>query len=111
MHRGPYRCTADVYFKDNDIINEAGLSFKAIATPGHTIGSACLYVEDEAVLFSGDTLFNMSVGRTDLPTGSGSALCASVRNKLYVLPDNVIVYPGHGPETDIAFEKKNNMYV
>ena len=53
----------------------------------------------------------MSVGRTDLPTGSGSALCASVRNKLYVLPDNVIVYPGHGPETDIAFEKKNNMYV
>lgn len=76
MHRGPYSCTADVYFKDNDIINEAGLSFKAIATPGHTIGSACLYVEDEAVLFSGDTLFNMSVGRTDLPTGSGSALCA-----------------------------------
>lgn len=61
--------------------------------------------------FSGDTLFNMSVGRTDLPTGSGSALCASVRNKLYVLPDNVTVYPGHGPETDIAFEKKNNMYV
>lgn len=111
MHRGPYSCTADVYYKDNDIINEAGLSFKAIATPGHTIGSACLYVEDEAVLFSGDTLFNMSVGRTDLPTGSGRALCESVRNKLYVLPDNVTVYPGHGPETDIAFEKKNNMYV
>lgn len=111
MHKGAYAQKADVYLKDGDIINEAGLTFTIIATPGHTIGSACYYVPSEKVLFAGDTLFQSSVGRTDLPTGNARMLYESVKNKLYTLPDDVSVYPGHGPETDIAYEKANNFYV
>lgn len=107
----PVTVTADVYVNDGDIIEEAGLRFKVIATPGHTIGSVCYYIEDESVLFSGDTLFEMSVGRTDLPTGSSTAIVESIKNRLFVLPDSVTVYPGHGSETDIAFEKHNNMFI
>lgn len=110
-HRMVVSETADVYCSEGDIINEAGFSFEVIATPGHTIGSVCYYVKDEAVLFSGDTLFEMSVGRTDLPTGSTSTLIRSIKEKLFKLPDNVEVYPGHGPATGIGFEKKNNMFV
>jgi len=102
---------ADCAVKESDIITEAGLSLKVIETPGHTIGGICLYEEAEGVLFSGDTLFEMSVGRTDFPTSSAASLVASIRNKLYVLPDETVVYPGHGGETGIGFEKKNNMYV
>lgn len=107
----PVAVSADIYVNDGDTIEEAGLKFKVIATPGHTIGSVCYYVEDESVLFSGDTLFEMSVGRTDLPTGSSAAIEQSIKNKLFVLPDSVTVYPGHGADTNIAFEKNNNMYV
>lgn len=107
----PQSVIADVYFADGDIISEAGIDFKVIATPGHTIGSVCFYVKAEKVLFSGDTLFEMSVGRTDLPTGSGRTLTESIQKRLYVLEDDVTVYPGHGGSTDIGFEKHNNMYV
>ena len=110
-HRMVVSETADVYLNEGDIVNEAGLSFKVISTPGHTIGSICYYIEDEAVLFSGDTLFEMSVGRTDLPTGSMGNLVRSIKEKLYTLPNDVTVYPGHGPSTGIGFEKKNNMFV
>jgi len=102
---------ADCLVADNTIIYEAGLSVKVIETPGHTIGGICFYLEDEKVLFSGDTLFQMSVGRTDFPTSSASTLVSSIKNKLYVLPDEVVVYSGHGEPTDIGFEKKNNMFV
>lgn len=104
----PVTVSADVYVNDEDIINEAGLKFKVIETPGHTSGSVCFYIEDEDVLYSGDTLFEMSVGRTDLPTGNSHALMDSLRNRLLTLPDSVTVYPGHGAQTDIAFEKRNN---
>lgn len=111
MVDNPVSVSADIYVNDGDIIEEAGLKFKVIATPGHTIGSVCYYIEDENVLFSGDTLFEMSVGRTDLPTGNGAALSESIISRLFVLPGEVNVYPGHGAQTDIAFERLNNMYV
>ncbi|MDE6636069.1 MAG: MBL fold metallo-hydrolase [Lachnospiraceae bacterium] len=102
---------ADVYVKDGDIVSEAGLSLKVIETPGHTSGGVCYYSEHDRVLFSGDTLFEMSIGRTDFPTGSAGILMSSIREKLFVLPDDVTVYPGHGAYTGIGFEKTNNMYV
>lgn len=110
-HGFPFAEKADAYLNDGDVTNLAGLTFKVIATPGHTIGSTCFYVEKENVLFSGDTLFQMSVGRTDFPTSSTRMIVESIRNKLFCLPDNTVVYPGHGPETDIYFEKHNNFYV
>ena len=84
---------------------------RAIMTPGHTIGSMCLYDESQNILFAGDTLFRRSVGRADLPTGDAAALVASIRNKLYILPDETRVLPGHGLETTIGYEKANNPYV
>lgn len=101
---------ADIYVKDGDVINEAGLFLRVIETPGHTSGGVCYYSEPDGVLFSGDTLFEASIGRTDFPTGSAGVLISSIRDRLFVLPDEVTVYPGHGPETTVGFEKKNNMY-
>lgn len=103
--------TADVYFSDGEVINEAGLDFEVIYTPGHTSGSVCFYIKNERALFSGDTLFEMSVGRTDFPTGSSSKLKKSIKDRLFILPDDVVVYPGHGNSTDIGCEKMNNMFV
>lgn len=100
----------DVTYKDGDIIKAAGLSFKLIATPGHTSGGCCYYIEDDNVLISGDTLFEESVGRSDFPTSSTSELVRSVREKLFVLPDETIVYPGHGDITTIGHEKEYNPY-
>lgn len=102
---------ADIYLKDRDVVNEAGLSLRVIETPGHTSGGICYYSEADKILFSGDTLFEASIGRTDFPTGSAEVLISSIRDRLFVLPDDVTVYPGHGPQTNIGFEKKNNMYV
>ncbi len=102
---------ADIYLKDGDVINEAGLTISVIETPGHTSGGICYYSEADKILFSGDTLFEASIGRTDFPTGSAGVLISSIRDKLFVLPDDVSVYSGHGPYTSIGFEKKNNMYV
>ena len=107
----PYTTEADEYFEDGAEYDIAGIHFRIISTPGHTIGSCCLYFEEDKVLLSGDTLFYQSVGRTDLPTGSMKSLVESVRNKLFTLPDDVRVYPGHGSATDIASEKTGNMCV
>jgi len=88
------------------------LSVRVLHTPGHTPGSVGYYLGgDEAVLFAGDTLFADSVGRTDLPGGSFAALAASIRTKLYVLPGETRVIPGHGPETTIANERERNPFV
>ena len=78
---------------------------------GHTEGGCCYYIGEEHVLFSGDTLFHNSIGRTDLPTGSGSELVRSVREKLLVLPEDTRVYPGHMEETTISHEKKYNPFI
>ena len=106
----PETVKADRYEKDGSILKLAGFTLRLIATPGHTHGSCCYYLEEERVLFSGDTLFAGSVGRTDFPTGSMSSLVRSVKEKLFILPEDVTVYPGHGEETSIGEEKRYNPY-
>lgn len=107
----PCEITADEYVKDGARISAAGMTCQLIATPGHTKGSCCYYFEEDKILISGDTLFQESVGRTDLPTGSMSALVRSVKEKLLVLPEDVKVYPGHGESTTIGYEKKYNPFL
>lgn len=95
---------------EGDIINVAGFDIKVIATPFHTKGSCCYYVEKEKVLFTGDTLFFTTIGRSDLPTGSSKTISSSLR-KLKELPDGIKVYPGHGAVTNLDREKKYNSYL
>lgn len=89
---------------------EAGLTYSVLTTPGHTPGSVCFYFKNESVLFTGDTLFAGSVGRTDLPGGNPRALAKSL-TILNKLPDNTVVYTGHGPSTDIGKEKATNYFM
>lgn len=90
---------------DGDLIHIGELEFKVIHTPGHTRGGSSLYCEKEGLLFSGDTLFRGTWGRTDLPTSSFEAIIDSITKKLLILPDETIVYPGHGKSTIIKEEK------
>lgn len=90
--------------RDGDVIDLGGAEFRVIHTPGHSPGGICALCGD--VLFSGDTLFREGIGRTDIPGGDHEALVSSIREKLFVLPDEVKVYPGHGPETTIGHEKR-----
>lgn len=100
----------EYFLRDGQKIEIAGITFQMIATPGHTSGGCCYYVEEEQILFSGDTVFMESVGRTDLPTGNMQRLIDSVRERIFILPDAVKIYPGHGPETSVGYEKQNNPY-
>lgn len=99
------------FLEDNDKVILGGIELTVLHTPGHSPGSISFYAAKENCLFSGDTLFMGSVGRTDLDGGSFSALKESIINKLFTLPDSTIVFPGHGPKTSIAFEKNNNPYL
>lgn len=99
---------ADQLVRDDDVLELAGMSWKVLETPGHTEGSICLWIEDEGVLISGDTLFAESLGRTDFPTGSASEIIRSIKERLFVLPDDTMVYPGHGEPTTIGHEKTHN---
>ena len=99
------------YLRDRQTLELAGYTFQVIHTPGHTKGGCCYYVASEGVLFSGDTLFQNSVGCTDFVNSSTSDLVHSVREKLFLLPDDTMVYPGHMGETKIGHEKKYNPYV
>ncbi len=103
--------TPDGFVKDGDIVDVAGVTFKVLETPGHTEGGACYYFEDAGFVVAGDTLFQGSVGRTDFPTGSMSVLVRSIKEKLFTLPDETIVYPGHGEPTTVGEEKKYNPFV
>lgn len=105
---GPFLVEADETFTDNETVNMAGLDFKVLHTPGHTRGSCCFYLEEENILISGDTLFCQSVGRSDFPTGSTSQLLRSIGERLFILPDETKVYPGHGDGTTIGYEKVHN---
>lgn len=104
----PIQLVADNWIKDSDIINFYDLKLKIIETPGHTVGSICILVG--STMFTGDTLFRMSIGRSDLPTGSYDEIINSVK-KLYNYDDNIRVLPGHGPETILKFEKENNPFM
>lgn len=95
----------DSIVDDEDLIHLGNLEFKVLHTPGHTAGGTCLYCEEEKLLFSGDTLFRGTWGRTDLPTSNFQDIIESITNKLVVLPDETIVYPGHGKSTMIREEK------
>ncbi len=101
---------ADIYLKDGEEFEAAGYHIKAIEVPGHTIGGMCYYFDKQGVLFSGDTLFCESVGRSDFPGGSASALCRGIKDKLFVLPEHTKVYPGHMDETTIGNEIKYNPF-
>lgn len=97
--------------KDGACMEVAGFKFQIIHTPGHTSGGCCYYEASEAVLISGDTLFFRSVGRSDFPTGDMHMLADSIKEKLFCLPEDVAVYPGHDRATNIAEEKAHNPFV
>ncbi len=97
--------------EDGQILSLAGFQFQVLHTPGHTRGGCCYYAASEQVLFSGDTLFQASVGRTDFPNSSTLDLLRSIREKLLPLPDETVVYPGHMGETTIGYERDHNPYL
>ena len=100
---------ADSRLDDDDLIHIGNIEFKVIATPGHTKGGLCLYSEKEGLVFTGDTLFSGTWGRTDLPTGNFVEIITSITDRLMTLPDDTIVYPGHGKITMIQDER--NIYI
>lgn len=102
---------ADICLENLDVFELAGFSVQMIHTPGHTKGSCCYYIKDEKLLFSGDTLFYGSVGRTDLPGGSTAAIVRSLHTLVDSLPEDTEVYPGHDMSTTIGYEKRYNPFV
>lgn len=105
----PLSLGADRWLSDGETVElPSGLSFTAMLTPGHTPGSGCFYFPEEKVLFAGDTLFEGSYGRTDLPGGSGGQMLRSLLRLLTELPEDTVVLPGHGEETSIGAERRQN---
>ncbi len=96
---------------EGDVITFGQQELEVLHTPGHSPGGMCLYSRKDRILFSGDTLFAMGIGRTDLPGGSYELLMRSITDKIYTLPDDVVVYPGHGPATTVGDEKRNNPWI
>jgi hydroxyacylglutathione hydrolase len=99
------------WIEDKEILKFGNQYLEAIYTPGHAAGSICFYNENEKFLISGDVLFHGSIGRTDLPTGDYDTLIKSIIHRLLVLPDETIVYPGHGDKSSIKFERANNPFL
>lgn len=106
--RKPYTLQADRLVKEGDRLEFSDLTLEVMETPGHTAGSVCYYEREEGILFSGDTLFAGSYGRVDFPTGSLEEMAASLRKRLFLMPDDVMVYSGHGEATTIGYEKQYN---
>jgi glyoxylase-like metal-dependent hydrolase (beta-lactamase superfamily II) len=100
------RPKVDVFVSENDTISCGNLNFKVIHTPGHTMGGMCLFIDN--ILFSGDTIFKQYIGRCDHPTGMLPQLTSSILTKVFALPDDTTLYPGHGETTTIKLEKQNN---
>ncbi|HQU56221.1 MAG TPA: MBL fold metallo-hydrolase, partial [Chitinophagaceae bacterium] len=100
-----------VFLEENNSIKLGHEEMDILFTPGHSPGSISFYHKAGNFIIGGDVLFNGSIGRTDLPGGDMDTLVASIRKQFYTLPDDTLVYSGHGPETTIGFEKKNNPFV
>lgn len=97
--------------RDGVAFTVAGVKVVVLHTPGHTPGGCCYYLRENGILFSGDTLFYRSIGNTEFPGGSMGTLARSIREKLYTLPEETVVYAGHGEETDIGTEMRENPFV
>lgn len=104
----PVALKADETVNDNDVVEILGTKVKCIEVPGHTKGGMCFYFEENKRLFAGDTLFAGSIGRSDFPTGDGEALVRNIKEKLLVLPEDTVVYPGHNNRTTIGRERVDN---
>ena len=107
----PTSIDADIYVDDEDEMEVGGLHLKFLFTPDHSPGGMCIYIPKEKTLFSGDTLFQASIGRTDFPGCSFKALEEAIHTKLWPLPDDTSVFPGHMGPTNIGFEKEHNPFV
>lgn len=99
------------WLKENEVIRLGNDELKIILVPGHSPGSICFYCEKQKFIIGGDVLFYHSIGRTDLPGGDPEALPRNIREKLFLLPDDIKVYPGHGPSTTIGEEKQSNPFL
>jgi hydroxyacylglutathione hydrolase len=100
-----------IFINDLDILHFGNSELKVLHVPGHSPGSLVFYCERDAFVISGDVLFRDSIGRTDLPGGDFQSLVDGINQKLFTLPDHVKVYSGHGPTTEIGYEKTNNPYI
>jgi glyoxylase-like metal-dependent hydrolase (beta-lactamase superfamily II) len=105
-YEGPFQ-----FLQHHDLVQFGTSKFQVLLCPGHSPGSICFYNEEQKFVIGGDVLFRGSIGRTDLPGGSHQALLESIRQQIFVLPDDVIVYPGHGEPTTVGYEKKNNPFL
>ena len=101
----------DMYLEEGDVLTLGQVKLKVLHTPGHSVGSVSLLNEEEKAVFDGDVLFNMGIGRTDLTGGDFDTLMDSIRNKLLTLPDDTVVYSGHGPATTIGRERAGNPFL
>lgn len=106
-----YKIDIDDILKDNDTIVIGESFLRVIATPGHTLGGIALYSKESKILFTGDTIFQGSIGRTDLPGGNHAQLIHSITSRIFSLPDDVKILPGHGPSTTVGSEKHHNPYI
>jgi len=100
-----------IYLEEGDIVSMGEDELKVIHAPGHSPGSICFYCEKQRFIIGGDVLFQNSIGRTDLPLGNHEDLLKNIREKLFILPDDITVYPGHGEPTTIGHEKKENPFL
>jgi glyoxylase-like metal-dependent hydrolase (beta-lactamase superfamily II) len=102
---------AEHFISDGDYIHFGNTMLKALSTPGHSPGGLSFYCEEDHCVFTGDTLFHRDIGRTDLWEGDENTLIQAIRNQLLTLPDNTVIFPGHGPSSSIAEEKQRNPYL
>lgn len=107
----PEQTTIDTPARDGDTLALGAATFHVLHTPGHTQGSLCLWIPEENKLVAGDTLFAGSIGRTDLPGGNHKQILGSIKDKLFPLPDDALVIPGHGPSTTVGHEKEYNYFL
>jgi hydroxyacylglutathione hydrolase len=107
----PRGVVADDLFQDEESFSVGELAIQVLFTPGHSPGGISLYIASEKLVFSGDALFREGIGRTDFPGSSYERLIESIEQRLFALPDETVVYPGHGPSTTIGHERNHNLWV